>query len=155
MEPLPVRLRLPTATDTHLYPPCIHPHTRNGLLPTIFYRSEVACFYNTHTHTHTHTPPSLTNTHSQSQPIKEQLAPIMRYPGEHVLNLKEYMVTLDKPIGLVLAPDPINGQVRERGNGKGVLIWCVVCVCRWVPACMRTRACVVVCTRCAHCTSTY
>lgn len=38
------------------------------------------------------------------------LAPVFRYPGEHAFNLHEYLVTLDKPLGLVLAPDPITGQ---------------------------------------------
>ena len=38
-------------------------------------------------------------------------APVFRYPGDHNFDLSEYMVVLDKPIGLTLAPDPTTGQV--------------------------------------------
>lgn len=42
------------------------------------------------------------------------LAPMFRYTGEHNFNLSEYLVVLDKPIGLVLAPDPVTGQVMSK-----------------------------------------
>ncbi|KAG2483637.1 hypothetical protein HYH03_017515 [Edaphochlamys debaryana] len=36
---------------------------------------------------------------------------VFRHPGELNLNLREYMVVLEKPVGLTLAPDPLTGQV--------------------------------------------
>ncbi|GIM01800.1 hypothetical protein Vretimale_6585, partial [Volvox reticuliferus] len=36
---------------------------------------------------------------------------VFRHPGELDLNLREYMVVLEKPVGLTLAPDPKTGQV--------------------------------------------
>lgn len=37
---------------------------------------------------------------------------ILRYKDEHSFKLSEYMVVLDKPLGLSLAPDP-TGQVKS------------------------------------------
>jgi hypothetical protein len=36
---------------------------------------------------------------------------VLRYKDEIALNLSAYMVELDKPLGLTLAPDPATGQV--------------------------------------------
>lgn len=36
---------------------------------------------------------------------------MFRHPGEANINLLEYLVVLDKPIGLSLAPDPKTGQI--------------------------------------------
>uniref|UniRef100_A0A7S3QR52 AMP-activated protein kinase glycogen-binding domain-containing protein n=1 Tax=Dunaliella tertiolecta TaxID=3047 RepID=A0A7S3QR52_DUNTE len=38
-------------------------------------------------------------------------SPPLRFPGEHALRLDEYMVVLDKPLGITLAPDPTSGQI--------------------------------------------
>jgi hypothetical protein len=42
-------------------------------------------------------------------------ASVLRYSGELAFNLSEYMVVLDKPLGLTLAPDPVTGQVGQVG----------------------------------------
>lgn len=39
--------------------------------------------------------------------------PLNPYDDEYEFSLTQYMVTLDKPIGVTLAPDPLTGQVRE------------------------------------------
>lgn len=35
------------------------------------------------------------------------------FDDEYDFSLSQYMVVLDKPIGLTLAPDPLTGQVRH------------------------------------------
>ncbi len=37
---------------------------------------------------------------------------VHKYADELGFNLDEYMVVLDKPLGLTLAPDPVTGQVH-------------------------------------------
>jgi hypothetical protein len=36
-----------------------------------------------------------------------------KYYGEYNFNLSEYVVILDKPLGLTLAPDPATGRVSR------------------------------------------
>eukprot|EP00198_Chlamydomonas_reinhardtii_P006987 XP_001696323.1 predicted protein [Chlamydomonas reinhardtii] len=42
-----------------------------------------------------------------------EASPVFRHPGELDLSLREYMVVLEKPVGLTLAPDPRTGQVGD------------------------------------------
>jgi hypothetical protein len=45
----------------------------------------------------------------------------MPFPGEYIeFNLAEYMVLLDKPVGLTLAPEPHTGRVRAAGGAAAV-----------------------------------
>lgn len=45
------------------------------------------------------------------------------FPGEYDFNLSEYMVQLEKPVGLTLAPEPHTGRVRASPGAPG-----------WAPA---------------------
>ena len=71
----------------------------------------------THTHTHTHTHITNSDHHNDHHINSDQclcrVDTMFVYPGEHSFNLSEYMVVLDKPIGLTLAQDPISGQVAH------------------------------------------
>ncbi|GFH12734.1 PDZ domain-containing protein [Haematococcus lacustris] len=42
-----------------------------------------------------------------------------RYPGEHNLELSEYMVVLEQPLGLTLAPDPLSGKITIQAIQEG------------------------------------
>ncbi len=39
---------------------------------------------------------------------------VLKFKDEINFNLSAYMVVLDKPLGLTLAPDPVTGQVRPQ-----------------------------------------
>ena len=43
----------------------------------------------------------------------------MRYAGENDFNLRQYMVELDKPVGLTLAPDPVTGAIVVQNIKEG------------------------------------
>eukprot|EP00195_Chlamydomonas_chlamydogama_P000584 CAMPEP_0202922760 /NCGR_PEP_ID=MMETSP1392-20130828/78093_1 /ASSEMBLY_ACC=CAM_ASM_000868 /TAXON_ID=225041 /ORGANISM="Chlamydomonas chlamydogama, Strain SAG 11-48b" /LENGTH=614 /DNA_ID=CAMNT_0049616405 /DNA_START=224 /DNA_END=2068 /DNA_ORIENTATION=- len=51
--------------------------------------------------------------------VRNSVELTVRYPGEYNLNLAEYMVILDKPLGLTLAPDPITGQIIVQNVKEG------------------------------------
>ena len=45
--------------------------------------------------------------------------------GEYDFNMSEYMVVLDKPVGLTLAPDPRSGRVSSRAPPARAAAWTV------------------------------
>jgi len=59
--------------------------------------------------------PQLTHNPTAHRPGSE----FLQFPGEYSFNLAEYMVLLDKPVGLTLAPEPHSGRV---GSWSAALI---------------------------------
>eukprot|EP00798_Chlamydomonas_sp_ICE-L_P009756 gene9756-7631_t len=44
---------------------------------------------------------------------------LLKYPTERDFNLNEYMVVLEKPLGMTLAPDPISGKIMVQNIEEG------------------------------------
>lgn len=66
------------------------------------------CCIRTHVESSTPRSPAVTLPASTSLPLTTPARPL----GELAFNLSEYLVVLDKPLGLSVAPDPSTGQAR-------------------------------------------
>ncbi|GBF88665.1 hypothetical protein Rsub_01564 [Raphidocelis subcapitata] len=61
----------------------------------------------------------------------------LQYPGEYSFNLAEYMVMLDKPVGLTLAPEPHTGRilVQRVHDGSPAATSRLIQVGDWLKSC--------------------